>query len=375
MPDSPLPSFDTQVCLVSEQAIPNLTPALAQAYRPARVVLVVSDGSMALRAEWLKAILTAHGMEVVTRRLGDAVNYARMAQDFRQIVTDFPHAALNATGGKKTMTLAAFDAFREAGRPIFYIERDNRLHWLSPARPDGSPLATELTLSELLAAHGQTVDAWGTPAGARHMAMAQALFDEPGLWAQSLVSLEFHGEGEEKTIDSKFGGLTSAQGKLLELAHAQGLVSKQGRRWTCSKSAASFLMGGWLEQHVSRVVKDMARRHALQHVCHGLRIHATHNPEVRNEIDVAFVHENRLFLIECKALKPRARSKSLADFIYTLESVRKNGGLAAKAALLAWGAEPGAGDRARAEDNRIRLLSGTPLKQLETVLALWIGGR
>jgi hypothetical protein len=373
MSNNPHPSFDTQVCLVSEQAIPNLTPALAQPYRPACVVLVVSDDSMAQRAEWLKNILAGHGMKVVIRRLSDAVNYVRMTQDFQRIVTDFPNAALNATGGKKTMTLAAFEAFREAGRPIFYVERDNRLHWLSPARPEGFPLAAELTMTELLAAYGQTVDSWGTPVSGPQVAMAQALFCESRRWAQPLVSLEFLGEGEEKTIGSRFGTLTAEQRKLLELASTHGLVSQRSGQWISGKSAASFLTGGWLEQHISQAVKKMARRHALQDVCHSLKIHATNNPEVRNEIDVAFVHENRLFIIECKAIKPRARSKSLADFLYTLESVRKNGGLAARAALLTWGAEPGAGDRARAEDNRILLLSGKTLNNLETTLELWIG--
>lgn len=369
------PAYDTHVCLVSDQAIPNLTPALSGELRPQRVVLVASDAAMVERAQWLQSIFSAHGMVVELRRLGSAVDFAIMAQDFQRIAAEFPDAALNATGGKKTMTLAAFQAFHAAGRPVFYVEHDNRLQWLAPDNLPDASLAAELDLRDMLAAHGQILDATGQAAKKEHLALAQRLIAQANRWARPLVTLGFDGTGEEKIIESKHGQLSSQQKQLLGMAVEHGLASRENGRWLCGKAEAVFLSGGWLEQCAAQAVREAGRDLATGEVFHGVKFHSVQNPEVKNEVDVAWVRENRLFIIECKAIIPKSKNKSLADFLYTLESVRKTGGLSARAALLTWGAEPGAGDRARADDNRIRIFTGATLAHLETALAVWIKSR
>jgi hypothetical protein len=372
----PLP-FDTHVCLVSEQALPNLTPALDSGWRPQRVVLVVSDDQMDLRAGWLATLLSRHGIRSEIFRLSSVVDFDLMLSDFRRVVEAFPRSTLNATGGKKTMSLAAFSAFREKNRPVFYVERDNRIHWLTPQFSEGAELSTELSLHELLYAYGQSVDEAHTePVPLDELGLAEQFFQQPQRCVDPLVSLSFKGEGEEKSIVSKYPGaaLSSSQKKLLETIRSSGLVQKTSRGWVCGKAEAAFLTGGWLEAYVFSVVRELK---GPRDVCRGLKLRAmqsadTGTPPVKNEIDVAFLQENRLFIIECKALKPATRTKSVADFLYTLESVRKNGGLTAKAALLTWGAEPGEGDKARANDNRIRVFAGSSLSQIRIALQTWV---
>lgn len=367
------PTYDSIVCLVSEQAIPNLTPALDPHHRPARVVLVVSDDTMARRAAWLGEVFARHGLAHDIVRLAAPDDFASMSRQFRELAACHPAAALNATGGKKTMTLAAYRAFVDAGRPVFYVERNNRLYWLEPDQLAPGPLATVLSLRDLLTAHGQQIVERRTTADPRIDALAAALMqDASGEQARALTELGFFGEGEEKAIRTKSGLAFSPQHReMLRLLRDKGFVRQRGGEWTCAKEDVPVVTGGWLEQYVWRTVHGLADRLGITDVCHGLKIAATDEPELRNEIDVAFVRENRLHLIECKAIKPGVKNKSLADFIYTLESVRKNGGLAARAALLTWGSRPGRADTARAADNRIRILAGPTLNNLELALRTW----
>jgi len=367
------PAYNTHVCLVSEQAIPNITPALDTVHRPACVVLVVSDENMARRAAWLGRVFDRHGLAHEIVRLTAAEDFAAMDRDFRNIANRHPGAALNATGGKKTMTLAAFRAFADVGRPVFYVERDNRLRWLEPALPDAAPLATVLSLPDLLAAHGQQVIESRTRADPRIASLAMALLDDAdGRRARALTELAFVGEGEVKEAQLKSRAPLQPQHRdMLELLKAKGFARRQVGNWVCAKGDVPLVTGGWLEQHTWQVVDKLAPQIGISDACHGLKIAASDQGELRNEIDVAFVRENRLHLIECKALKPAGKNQSLADFIYTLESVRKSGGLAARAALLAWGSTPGHADTARAGDNRIRIFAGPTLNNLELALRTW----
>lgn len=366
------PAYDTLVCLVSEQAIPNLTPALDPHHRPDRVVLVVSDDTMAQRAGWLGQVLERHGLPHVIARLQAPDDFAAMLRNFRDMVANHPRAALNATGGKKTMSLAAFRAFTDAGRPVFYVERDNHLRWLEPAQPEATSLATVLSLQDLLTAYGQQILERRTRVDAGIEALASALMDgDHAAHARALTELGFFGEGDVKNVRPKTGGFAPHHLAMLQLLKRAGYARQEGRRWVCDKRAAPLVSGGWLEQHTWSILDRLSARLGIHDVCHGLKIAATGNPDIRNEIDVAFVRENRLHLVECKALKPNAKNKSVADFIYTLESVRKRGGLAARAALLTWGARPGPSDVSRAEDNRIRILAGPTLNNLELALGAW----
>lgn len=365
------PRFNTQVCLISGQATPNITPALASDMRPETVVLVVSDDTMAVRAEWLANILREHGITPHFRRLSSTEDFDKMQDDFRRIVKEFPEAALNATGGKKTMSLAAFDAFREVGRPVFYVETNNQICWLTPTYAQGPRLSAEMSLKELLYAYGQSVDEMHQAEQVKALEFCRVLFQQGAQWAEPTVSLQYLGESDTKQIISKTGRLSQEQENLLQLACKHHLVFRHGGHWSCNKQQASFLSGGWLEAYVCAFIQNM---YPDLRVYRGVKVHATASPTVKNEMDVVFVKNNRLFIIECKALRPTSRSKSVTDFLYTLQSVRATGGLTAKAALLTWGAAPGPADTARATDNQIKIFAATALNQFQQSLPRWING-
>ncbi len=126
----------THLCLVSAQATPNLTPILDPAVAPRRVILLVSP-DMADRAHWLEAVLRPRGIAVQSWPIADAWDVEHVQTRVLELLEVEREAvaasaiALNATGGTKPMSIAAYEAFRAYDLPIFYVdpERD-RLVWI-----------------------------------------------------------------------------------------------------------------------------------------------------------------------------------------------------------------------------------------------------
>ena len=66
--------------------------------------------------------------------------------------------ALNATGGTKPMSIAAYEVFRTFGLPIFYVHPEqDRLIWMHPSGRPAVDLANRLDLEPFLRAHGASV--------------------------------------------------------------------------------------------------------------------------------------------------------------------------------------------------------------------------
>ncbi len=135
-------NLQTHLCLVSAQATPNLTPVLNPETAPKRVILLVSQ-DMRQRADWLEAILRPRGIGVEQWPIDDAwdVEHIQLrVLEFLERETSLLESrdiALNATGGTKPMSIAAYEAFRAYDLPIFYVhpERDR----LTLAAPKRSP--------------------------------------------------------------------------------------------------------------------------------------------------------------------------------------------------------------------------------------------
>jgi len=364
--------YQTHVCLVSDQAIPNLVPVLDKRFAPQRVVLVVSNKKMHERAEGLCNVFASHNVETIIRPLQSQDDFEMIRQDFKRIAQDYPDAVLNATGGKKTMTLAAYEAFLEANLPVFYVETDNTLRWLTPTT-GVETLQTSISLQDMLGAYQYQIKSQDKKLITQAQSeLAAYFFQNMTTLPHFLTRLEFVGQENEKRIVRKDKAAFSQKDtEILNKIKGYGILSGSQGMWLTSAKGAKFLSGEWLEIHVFNTVGSIAHELGIKDLTCGLNICSVNNTDVGNEIDVAFIYANHLYLIECKAIY-RNKNKPMADFIYTLESLKKHGGLTTRSALLTWGSEPGPTDRKRAELNNIRVLSGRTLDNLATALTLWI---
>lgn len=380
---------DTHVYLVSAQPTPNLTPALDEAVRPRRVVLAASP-DMAGRADDLERALRPRGVAVERWPLADAYDIEALRQGFEALALREAGAdpALNATGGTKPMAIAAFQAFAGLGLPVFYVHPElDRLVWLSPAGRPARDLANRVDLGTFFLAHGAELAArpaaFGVPEGLQRL--AGALVGEVARFQAALRALNWAAAKAEGSLVSPPLDRRHWQGgefgALLGLFEAEDLLEAQGGALRFRDEAARFFAnGGWLEQHVYAEVQALRkRRPAVQDAGRGLEVsRPAGGGAVRNELDVAFLADNRLHVVECKTRHFGAEPEEGgvgAEALYKLETLADAlGGVQARALLASYQPLPEPA-RLRARSLGVAVCAGAELAGLPAVLDAWLGGR
>jgi hypothetical protein len=117
----PAMPITTHLILVSAQPIPNLTPILDDNLRPKKVVMLVSPG-MQERSNALENIYKPRGISVERCLIDDPWDADRIREQVEDLLlTQYPDGgiALNATGGTKLMSIAAYEAFRSCQLPVY----------------------------------------------------------------------------------------------------------------------------------------------------------------------------------------------------------------------------------------------------------------
>ncbi|MCG6940639.1 MAG: DUF1887 family CARF protein [Thiohalocapsa sp.] len=407
MTEHPTPARDAaatpiHLLLISAQATPNLTPALDPDVRPARVVLLVSP-DMARRAAWLESVLAPRGVRVTHWPIDDAWDLEHIQfrvlelLEAERAAADAGALALNATGGTKPMAIAAFDVFRAYGLPVYYVHPEqDRLIWLQPAERANHALANRVGLDDFLAAHGSRVEGRvddAVPAPRR--ALTDWLVAENERIGRPLGTLNYLANAAERTLrsppidadrmrDADFGALVRrfADAGLLGIDHDRLVFPDEEARF--------YANGGWLEGHVHACLRELraalratedeaagAAPRQIQDLARSLRIQreTARGDLVPNEIDVACLAENRLYLVECKTRNWRGANAPDpgADALYRLDALGDLlGGLQAKALLVSYRELPAHVLR-RAADLRIRVCAGRRLPELPAALRAWIG--
>ncbi len=160
---------------------------------------------------------------------------------------------------------------------------------------------------------------------------------------------------------------------LLDKLEAIGILEIKNNRLKFHQEADRFYSnGGWLEQYVYATVNTLKKTiPTIQDTVQSVEIHRE-GKNIKNELDIAFLCDNRLHLIECKTKNFQKNPTSGAETIYKLDSLADTiGGLNARAMLLSF--KPlQKYDAQRAKDLHIKVLHGEQLKQLPEHLKQWI---
>ena len=372
----------TQIMLISAQAAPNLLPALDPALKPRQAVLVVTQ-KMQSRADALQKVLQEAGVKVRRVQLTDEKNFSLLegalmdvaaAQDDRDI-------ALNLTGGTKLMALAAQSVASAAGWKTFYVDVDtDEVIWIGHQAPVPQALGQQLRLSHYLRSYGYMpeggVDRPAT--SARHNALLETLILQIGSLEQPLGQLNYLAQQarDRRTLTVRRPEQNSAPGLDALLQHFQqaGCLRVQGDAIQfASEAELDFVKGGWLEHHVFRTVSAL-------HADLGVRDHAANlgvidSSGVRNEMDVAFMARNRLWVIECKTARMDSPLQTKAnDTLFKLAEVcRRVGGIGTHGLLVSYRALRPA-EKRLAQALGIELVCGTELTRLREKLITWVKG-
>lgn len=376
----------THLCLVSAQATPNLTPVLDPAVAPRRVLLLVSP-DMGERARWLEEVLGSRGIAVSRWTIADPWDVEQIQTRVLELLeaerasVEAGDIALNATGGTKPMSIAAYEAFRAYDLPIFYVhpERD-RLIWMSPDGRAPIDLANRLSLAPFLLAHGaRVVGGQGNPMPEPPRALTEWLVANVRTHGQSLGRLNYLANQAEGGLRSPPMDPQSLRDQrlqvLIDRLAAQGLLRVSGKSLVFPDEGSRFYVnGGWLEGHVFDLLRGLRRElPQIQDLARSLEIlrQSPRGDSIPNEIDVACLAENRLYIVECKTRSWREGGRG-SDALYRLDTLGDLlGGLQARTLLVSYRALP-PHDLRRAADLGVTVCAGPRLAELGSALRTWL---
>lgn len=382
------PPIRTHLVLVHDQLIPNILPALDEHFRPCHVCLL-SAPHFARQSERLTAILKESGVTVSSWPIDDPWDLDHVRERVRALLTDPTLAllALNASGGPLPMCLAAYEVFQQADLPIYHVHPEtDHVVWLHPAGQPSFNLADRLRLDAFFRAQDlRLVSANRQGINESLRALTATLAAQTKQYAAGLGTLNWLASTAEERNSLVSPVLTTEQlrdphlAELLQLFGAQGVLTVDaGQRVVFSNPSARFYVnGGWLEEHVFGVVSNLRQEFPLiQDLGRSLTVIWDEKVStVKNEIDVAFLANNRLYLIECKTKRydrddsPEAQ---IAATLYKLDTLRDYfGGKTARAMLVSYRTlEPRA--LQRAQEYGIAVCDGAKINKLGEVLKKWI---
>ena len=167
---------------------------------------------------------------------------------------------------------------------------------------------------------------------------------------------------------------------LLRYFEDAAALSVQGDRIQfASEAACDFVKGGWLELHAIQAVHQVTGSLGIRDKAMGLEVQDV-TTQTRNELDIAFMARNRLFVMECKTARidrPQGQGDRTAppkanDTLFKLaENCRRIGGLGTRGMLVSYRKlQPP--EMTLAEALGIKVVAGSDIARLPEKLKHWV---
>lgn len=297
----------TPVLLLSTQTLPNvlfLKELVAKGVQVQQLIMLSTQrmkaegrGEWVLQASGLKGKVEVQEIEIA------AEDYRQAKIDLQQHQHD-PKAYyfLNLTGGTKTMAMAAYDFYRaQADCRAFYMPIGGQ--FIQRIYPDHEEVAitTQLGLKDYLAAYGCYIEEQGELLGSKQETES--------------IAKELMQKG------------TPLQTKGLNTALA--MDGKDPKR--------NYYMGAWFEEWTYHFFKTHFNLQQTQ-IAFNCKLkwkQSKNSSEADNELDLLFVHQNQLHIIECKCyVNDNLTATKITQPMYKLGAIQRNLGLHAHCYLL-----------------------------------------
>lgn len=300
----------------------------------------------------------------------------------RELIGRGKSIKLNASCGLRHRLLTVYEMFRRNNWEIFVVEpNSDKICWIYPEDAADSQLQDHITINDYLTVFGARAEFNEHDLPDQ---LDQKLYELGQKWAGNALEL---GPGlatlnylattcrKEQKLDvaltEKQQGYRELNMLLSDLVDTKLAKYGNGILTFASEDARRFSNGEWLETLVHSTVKQIQDElPTIQDRSLNVQVYRQLGErEVRNELDVATVVNNKLHIIECKTKGMRDDGD---DTLYKLESLRDLlGGLQARAMLVSF--RPlRHNDITRAEDLGLALIGPDELKSLKRYLTEWL---
>jgi len=377
------------ICLITDQPNTIITPVLDKRTKPHQVIIVATS-DMQDKVNWLDNTLKMHKIQVSTFTIKDAWNVQSIQNSISELITKYKDCelTLNAAGGTKAMNIAACHIFRENDLPIFYVHpKTDVLMWVNPSSQKNFNLADKIKLEDYMGVRGAHVVQSGNSKIDRSQLNKtdKALVYELAKAAPKLNNafnvlnrLATRADKNDR-LNLKTNDLSPKGVKELLSIYKKYKFLRYDKKHMAFTSyhARWYASGGWLEAYVFDVLSNL-KQHIpqIQDVARNVKVERqTATGIVPNEIDVAFLYNNSLHIIECKTQRFRRRKTSTGHglkAIYKLDSLKDIlGGVRGKAMLVAL-ESLSVGNQRRADDLGIFVSANANLKDLAKAVEEWL---
>ncbi|HDY7441966.1 TPA: DUF1887 family protein [Vibrio vulnificus] len=372
------------VGIIDQDPVRLVTPLLDLRTVSTHIVFI-GDESQRDMYQRLHSVLAQRGITSELFVIPSVVDTRLIKQSIQALAEDLKSRGedvkLNASCGLRHRLLSVYEVFRTYHWPIFVVEpNSDKLCWLYPDGREDTQVQDRITVADYLTifgAHGEFNEVELPPQldqklhelGERWASHALEL--GPGLATLNYLATTCRKEQKlDVELSEKQQGYRELNMLLADLVEAQIATYENGILTFANEDARRFSNGEWLETLVHSTVKQIQDdMPTIQD--HSLNVQVYRQlgeREVRNELDVASVVNNKLHIIECKTKGMRDDGD---DTLYKLESLRDLlGGLQARAMLVSF--RPlRHNDITRAEDLGLALIGPDELKDLKKHLTEW----
>ncbi|WP_087025722.1 Card1-like endonuclease domain-containing protein [Thaumasiovibrio subtropicus] len=333
----------------------------------------------------LASILEKRNIEAEFFEIPDEINISAIRSRIEELAERFgrenQEVWFNASCGLRHRLLTAYEVFRTYHWPIYVIEPfSDEMCWLYPDRQDQRQIEDRIQLSDYLEIFGARAEfsTFVIPPKLNEKLMqigqswaSNALELGPGLATLNYLATTCR---KEQRLDVKLSEKQQGYRELNILIDdlvGTGIASYENGVLTfIQEEARRFANGEWLENFVHNTVSRIQNElPTIQDNSLNVQVYRKIGErEVRNELDVATIVNNKLHIIECKTKGMRDDGD---DTLYKLESLRDLlGGLQARAMLVSF--RPlRHHDLVRAEDLGLKIIGPDELGNLHEHLTEW----
>ena len=375
--------YDIHVCLVSDQAAPNLLPILDSEFKPQKAVFVVSTkDEIKEKANSLKLAFKQNDIDVDILELSNEFDFQSMETELFDLLSSYENEniALNVTGGTKLMAIAAQNVFSGV-TPIFYITTNKEeIIFISKENDKHIPvqkLNTKTLINTYLSSYGVSVLKNKDDFNFYKLGVFTERFVRRQEDYKDIISklnlLAFNASNSK--LETNFTNYSNDLKLILEDLADEDLVRLNGDIVDFkNEQTRSFLNGNWLEYFTYKQANSIADVIDADWNVEVVNSKYEKNKVgVNNELDVIFMAKNKCHIIECKTInfENTENKDKLQSYLDKLNSLKGYGGSLTKVCLVSFYAIP-QNIKRRAEKDNIEIIDDYRIKNLKERIQSWI---
>lgn len=376
--------MSVHVGIIDQDPVRLITPLLDSRSECTHMVFIGEEHQKEMY-ERLHSILEFRNITTDYFEIPTAVNTSAIKRKIKELAEKLRQRGddvyFNASCGLRHRLLSVYEVIRSYDWPIFVVEpfSDNQC-WLYPNDKPEQQVQDHIRISDYLTIFGARsefptneipaqLDAKLHELGKRWASNALEL--GPGLATLNYLATTCRKEQKlDVELTEKQQGYRELDMLISDLVDIELATYQNGILTFYNEDARRFSNGEWLENLVHNTVREIQDElPTIQDHSLNVQVYRDSNGrEVRNELDVATVVNNKLHIIECKTKGMRDDGD---DTLYKLESLRDLlGGIQARAMLVSF-RPMRHNDISRAQDLGLALIGPDELKDLKTYLTKW----